>query len=202
MKGGWHLLRHAAQSERWMHLHPAAPGLPWSFLPASHFLLKWGWHVWADERVKAGERRDAQVGSSAPKDSLPTPTWLCSAQPFPMGGSSHQPGHRAEPPHGASTAASCATSGQEINGEILLEAQVQSHHPWSLCPACRHVLLTPAPQPLLGRRALDEQEAPGPGKGHICVVFPGRREGTHMVAAGQGFPAGTHVPVLRHCKGR
>lgn len=87
-----------------------APSRPWAAmeLPALFPLLTWGWHVWADGWVKGGERRDAQVGSWPPKDSLPTPAWLCSAQPFPMGRSSRQPGRRAEPPRGANTAASCA----------------------------------------------------------------------------------------------
>lgn len=33
---------------------------------------------------------------------------------------------------------------------------------------------------------------PGPGKGHICGVFPGRREAMHVVAAEQGFPTHAH----------
>lgn len=37
---------------------------------------------------------------------------------------------------------------------------------------------------------------PGPGKGHIWVVFPGRREAMHVVTAEQGFPTGVHEPVL------
>lgn len=43
---------------------------------------------------------------------------------------------------------------------------------------------------------------PGPGKGHIWVVFPGRREAVHVVTAEQGFPTGAHEPVLWNCKGR
>lgn len=48
--------------------------------------------------------------------------------------------------------------------------------------------LPPAPAPLPGRRALDEEEAPGLGRVHVYLVFPGRREVMHVVTAGRGVP--------------
>lgn len=96
--------------------------------------------------------------------------------------------------HGAGTAASCAASGQETDGEILPGGggggryRLITHGPFVLRVATSSSRLHPAPPPLPGRRALDEEEAPGPGRVHVYLVFPGRREAMHVVTAGQGVP--------------
>lgn len=174
--------------------------------PALSFLLTWGCHVWADGWVRAGERRDAQVGTLAPKDSLPAPAWFCSAQPFLTGSSSCQCGHRAEPLRGAHTAASCAElpPARRPMGKSCRRPGYRAIHqgPFILHVTMSSSPLYPTPWLLPGHRALAEQKAPGPGKGHVCMVFSGRRKAMHVVTAGWGFPTSTHVPVLWCCKGR
>lgn len=167
-----------------------APCHPWAPVefPTSFPLLKWGWRVWADERVKAGERRDAQVGSSSPRDSLPVPARFCSAQPFPTGSSSHQPG-----PWGRHCCKLRCLRPRDRRGDTAGAGgggryRLITHGPFVLRVATSSSRLHPAPPPLPGRRALDEEEAPGPGRVHVYLVFPGRREAMHVVTAGQGVP--------------
>lgn len=177
---------------------PCRPWAPMEF-PTCFPLLKWGWRVWADERVKAGERRDAQVGSSSPRDSLPVPARFCSAQPFPTGSSSHQPGpwsrHCCKPcclrprDRWGDTAGG---PGTEPSPTVPL-SRVSPRLPHACTPHHRRCW---GAGPWVRRRHLD--------LGESMSTWSSQGEGRPGMWSlpGRGFLAGTLGPALWHCKGK